>query len=293
MDSHSLFPRKLASLDQTQAEMIYEAIRREIQLAYETALEWLKDNGPWDLLLHLGDITGGHKAQGYRNPSAQQLAREVIAGLSRVADVHCMTGNHDTGYGTIDSFIQGGITMQSIDFCNDALGGLFWTEEKEGLLLIGVSSPIAEYNETDRGILQMQKEQAVFLGDTLSSSKSPWMLCIHNPFSLKYFVSQVRGHTQRLQKVVCGDFHDPRKWKLFRATNHLRALLESGVYESLNKCAFCPSTAPLWWRGYGLLVLSWDGERVRTKEINLNRPAESEDIPTASFWRCLRWMMHK
>lgn len=296
MDSGSLFPRQLATLSQEAAERLYAEMREEIQRAYSVSLEWLKNNGPWDSLVHLGDVTGGYGEQGCHHPSAQRLAREVVADLCGLAPkVRFVLGNHDTGYSHPGSLPGSGISLASITFCREIFGDLFWADEEQGLLSVGICSPIAEYNGPDPEILSFKQRQAEFLEDVLSTHKGSWMLYVHDPFTLKHLAKEIKGHTNQLQRVVRGDFHDPRKWKLLEAIPWASGSILSRqvALKCLRKSAFCPSTAPLWWQGYGLLVLSGDKEKIKAQEIALNRPTESKDLPTSSFWRCLWWMIRR
>lgn len=284
MESRSLFPRQLAALNSKAADKLYAAIRNEIQLACSVSLEWLRNNGPWDCLVHLGDATGGWQERGCGHQSAQKVIRTFARDFANLGYRFLIVpGDHDLGYSLSDD----GINPGSVDFWEQTFGSLFWKQKQEGVLLIGVSSSIAKYNGTERFFLDRKRRQEEFLRDALQKHNGPWILFSHKPFVLKNFGRQIRGHIDQLQKIVCGHFHDPRKGKLLRA---LFQIWDKDV--APDKLVFCPSIAPLWWQGYGALVLS-GSKKIGAQEIAFDRPAGSKNLPTSSFWRCLWWMIRQ
>jgi len=280
-ESDSLFPRQLATLNSKAAEELYALMRDEIQLAYSVSLEWLRKNSPWDLLVHLGDATGGWQERGCSHHSAQKVIRTLASDLVNLGcSFSIVPGDHDLGY-------SHGVDPSSVDFWEQTFGNLFWKQKQGDILLIGVSSSIAEYEGTERFLSVRRKRQEEFLRDALQKHNGPWILFSHKPFVLKNFGRQIEGHVGQLQRIVHGHFHDPRKEKLLRA---LFRIWDRDVVS--DRWVLCPSTAPLWWQGYGALVLS-GSEKIRAQEIALDRPAESKDLPTSSFWRCLWWMIRQ
>lgn len=291
IESNSLFPRQIAALPKEKAEDLYNKMREEIQLAYSTCLDWLRRNSSWDLLVHLGDITGGYKEQGCHYPSAREIVSRVEKDLRDLAPkFRVVLGDHDLGYSHKGSLPGSGINAESIAFCRETFGEFFWTEENDGVLSIGICSPIAEYSGSDAKIAQLKREQAEFVGDMLLSHEGAWMLYTHRPLAVNYLAKQIEGRRKQLLKMVWGHNHDPRKATLLRAIL-LGTTTNKVVRECLKKSVCCPSTAPLWWHGYGLLTLEQKQEKIRARTVILDRPSDSRNLPTSSFWKCLWWMI--
>ncbi len=291
LDSKSLFPRQMARLARPEAEKLYWRMRAEIILAYSTCLQWLmrQRKNDCDLVVHLGDITGGYQEQGCINPAVQVLISQVKRDLGEVSPLaRFVIGDHDTGYTHRGSLPGGGINEESLDFLKATLGQLFWAEEFDGTLHLGVCSPIAQYSGSNPRIAKLRDEQAEFVGDALQRHRGEWMLYIHRPAAVRFLDKEMKDHLGRLRKMVYGHYHDPAKGRLVNAIHLLSLAGDSIVWKCLEKAVLCPSTAPLWWRGYGLLVLNENGSK--NQEIVLSRPPESQDIPASSFWRCLWWM---
>lgn len=292
-ESGSLWPRQMSVLGK-EGPAFYEIIRQEIDLAYTTCLAWLKEQGKWSMAVHLGDITGGFQEKGCYFPSARELVRKVKQDLSALAPkTHIVLGDHDTGYTHKGAMPGSGFNEESVAVF--PMSDVHWAEECDGMLHIGVCSPVAENSESNSFAKTLHKEQLAFLGDTLSSWKGNWVLYIHRPLAISHFTKQIRGHENALVRLVHGHYHDTRKSKLMKAMWNLGALtLQAGMFDwgsagkeirqCLRKSMLCPSVAPLWCRGYGLLA----NQRV----VCVPKPkASDKNLPTASFLKCLWWMI--
>ena len=298
IESNSLFSRQLARFNPDSAKAVYRKIAIDIDRAYYSALRWIGSNVPWDLLIHLGDVTGGHRGKGFSNPSVQQLAKTVVNDLKSFSgEALFVLGEHELRqYRHPNSFTGREINPNDIGACKQVFGELFWAREKQGVLLIGLCSPIAEYQGLNSEILRIQTDQRTFLGDILSGHKDPWILFTHTLYTPTFFVKEITGHTKNLKTIVCGDVHDPRKGKILKRMNQILGSFmfkakNQTLTECLKKSIFCPSTAPLWWQGYGLLTLKYGKQKtLKANEIALNRPPDKE-APTSSLLRCLRWML--
>lgn len=298
IESDSLFRLQLNAISRQEAETLYEKMRREVSLASSTAVRWLEKQGPWDAVVHLGDVTGGYREQGCSHPSCRKIAREIDADLQRVAPrVHYCLGNHETGYSHRGSLAGGGINVDSIEASRAIFGELFWSYQQQEILLVGLCSPIAEYRGSESAILRLQQDQRDFLRETLALHRGPWLLFAHNPFTMKNFVKEIKGRTDQLLGMVCGDVHNPRYQKILSlGAKIVRTFLPDVsswkvTLECLGKCIACPSVAPLWWKGYQLLTLSFEKGRMESQRVVLDRPPESENLPVSSVWRCLLWTL--
>lgn len=296
-ESDSLFPKQLEKLTPIRRRVLYTFIRQEIERAFTTTIEWLRQNGPWDLIVHLGDITGGYGEGGSHHPSVQAIlvrCRDELLTLGR--EVRWCFGNHDTGYGQTSMNVGGsGLAPESLLTLEVVLGSSWWSHEVEGVLLLGLAAPLATYNGPYASVELSRRLQREFVWDTLRTWKGPFVLFAHTIRTVHALAPVLGPHKDRCLAFIYGDIHDPRKAILARLIAPLIRLGGTSKARSLGSLlgrSHCvPSTAPLWWRGYGLLELTIEDGRVKTREIKLSRPRDSVEIPTASFWRCAWWLL--
>lgn len=296
-ESESLFPKQLAKMTPIARRVLYTIMRQEIERAFRTTLEWLQTHGPWDLIVHLGDITGGYGEQGCHHPSARALLIHCRDELQTCApEVRWCIGNHDTGYGGYKlGLSSGGLTPESVATCEEELGSLWWSREVEGVMLLGLASPLATYGGPYPSVELSRRLQREFVWETLRTWKGLFVIFAHTARTAQALAYELGPHVARCLAFIYGDFHDPRKALLARGVapilgvfgNHDLSVL--GRYLVRSSCV--PSTAPLWWRGYGLLELTIESGQVAIREIKLQRPPDSVDIPTASFRRCVWWFL--
>jgi len=297
LESKTLFPRQLDKLSEKDAAALYKKLRDEMMLAYRTACKWLRQQNPC-FIVHCGDVTGGWQERGCFHHSSQFLARACKNELQGIAtqEVLFCVGNHDTGYSHKGSLPGSGIYYDSIEACEQIFGPLFWAKKKEGILMLGVSSSLAEYTGDDSRIINKVRAQLEFVGDTLSKWGGPWIFFSHSPFTPKWFAREIGSRIHNLRAVVCGDWHDPRHGKLARWMAKGFQYFNKGELGVMFKCWTrlipVPSVAPLWWTGYSLLNLNWHDGILTATQVALEHPEESfKDIPTSSKFRGLWWMI--
>ena len=291
--SKSLFPKRLDKMDPEKASALYERMRMGIEHAYRVCLAWIKEHGPWDLIVHLGDVTGGYGERGIAHPSVFPLAEEMMHDLSRVSPrVRVAWGNHETGYA--GSLSQSGITRESVEACERIFGRPFWSETINGLTFVGIATPLACYKGSDAFLCDLKEMQFQFLADTMLPlyDGMPWILCLHTPLDTPFAVSDpdiarmVEGQLIGLERVVFGDLHNPLLGKMLCYLRSVIAPRHFPVRFALRSGALCPSTAPLWWKGYGLLTY----ENGIWNTINLS-DAPHAPLPTSSFLRMTKWFL--
>lgn len=291
-DSKSLFPRQIDSLSEDQAEALYQALRLAIEDAYGAILSWLA-NQQWDLLIHFGDMTGGYQEQGLGDarifPHAVRCKRDMeqISPRPRV----CL-GNHDLGYKHVGSLQGGGISDLSAHKAVELFGDLYWHEVIEGRHIIGVCSSFAEYHGDVPYLLQQKEAQEQFVRDVLRrSSGEPWILCAHDPHTFGELWRVLHPHLASFEQFLYGDLHNPFWGKMKRVQGLFPPPTRKGYTQSVGlvRSSMCPSTAPLWWEGYGCMTVEL-GRQLAVHQVKLPTPDRIKNLPTASLLTCALWM---
>lgn len=236
VESGALFPRLVWYSVGGQA--FYHASRIRIRMRYLETLANLSESGfAWDLVVGLGDITGGWQEEGMVHHSLIPIAREVVEDLGRFAPhLRFVAGNHDTGYGR-----KGGINTLSLKIWEEMFGNLWWTRQTGEVLLCGIAASLAEAAAQFPKYASMQED---CIRDALNEHRgNPWLLFTHSPFGLGKVGRIIEEHKETLLGCVFGDFH------------HLRAGRWATRFLQNRKGIFCPSVAPLWSPGGGFLQL--------------------------------------
>lgn len=283
LDSHSLFPRQMARIPASKAWQAYDQIRFGIQDACDQVLRSI-NNGT---LIHLGDVTGGWREQGMREDNLQQQAKHHVHLLrKKFDDLRFCLGGHDVGYSHRGSLPGSGINVEAVNNCREIFGDLWWLKECEGVCLLGICSPLANYTEKDRGLEKMHCKQERFIDEASHSiDGKPWILFAHDPFLPRIVRNLLRTQLPNCRAFIHGHRHNPWFTKLFRTLGVLRR------DPFLRVSHTCPSVAPLWWRGCGMTEVIVDGKMVTIHDKLIDTPASVAQPPTASFFRCLWWML--
>lgn len=285
-DSQSLFPRQMAKLSSNKANVLYSDLRYGIGDANNFVLQRLLDT-PSDILIHLGDVTGGWQEVGIHEHSLLELARHNITNWKlTTSDLRFCVGRHDTGYSHRGSLPHGGLNIRSVELCREVFGDLWWLKEIEGITLLGICSPVAEYNKSNERLSKLQSQQEEFLLNANNRiDGKPWILFAHDPFLPKIVSHQLQHQIPNCKAFIHGRLHNPAYTKWLRKLGWLfgRPLLR--------KSHTCPSVAPLWYHGGGMMELTIDGTMVTIENRFVDLPPSATNVPTASFFRCLRWML--
>lgn len=292
MESQSLFPRQLAKMKKEEANRLYDSLRLTISKSLGRVAEWLFAKKPWDLIVHLGDVTGGWQEQGCAHPLAQEEARKANWLLKKLCPkVRYCLGNHDLGYSHPGSLLQGGLNEESLDACKEIFGHpVMQSGFAAPCKMIGAWAPLFEYKGDNGKIINFQGLQkgileTAFLEYEDDEKAFPFLFFFHTPFLPKSVKEILRKHRDRFRGLVYGDLHNPRYEKILR----LHGLLTGNPF--LRKSHLCPSVAPLWWRGCGLLEINTDQAEPVIRRHLLTPPEEARNLPTASALRCLLWML--
>ena len=160
---------------------------------------------------------------------------------------------------------------------------------------MGVCTSFAEYKGSNPYLMQQKKAQDTFLRDTLHEHQGkPWILCAHDPGTFGDLWKILHPHLSTFEHLFYGDLHNPLWGKMKRVQGLFPPPTRKGYTQSvgLSRSSMCPSTAPLWWEGYGLMTVGL-GEQVEVHEVKLDTPTKVKQLPTASFLTCIWWMIKR
>lgn len=288
--SGSLWPHQMDALPPEEAAQTYEAIRQGTSSAFDAVMQWAREKGGWDAVIHTGDVTGGWQEKGMVHDTVLDEARKThtaLQGLSPV--VRYAMGNHDVGYGK-----EGGMNEAALSNAEATFGPLHWADELDETLLIGVASSLAEYEGGDSEILARKNRQAEFVGDTLLDHKGRWVFIAHDPRTPVYFVPQIKDRMRDMGAFAYGDLHVPLFGSLYSGVAQWQRFLpneRAKVFgQAHQKGLMVPSTAPLWWGGHGLRTMTVQNGTVSSERIQLPVTDAAKDLPTANAFRALAWM---
>lgn len=297
-ESGSLFPKALKGLPRKDAEARYETMVQGIRGAYESCISYAEEDGPWDMVVHLGDVTGGWKCRGMTEPSVQATAHQCVEDLRQLAPtVRFCTGNHDLGYDHPSEKL-GGINIEALRAAEVCFGPLYWTDEGNETRLLGVSSSLASYRGDDPALMEERDLQREFVGDTLASHRNnPWMLFGHDPMTPHSLGTVLAPHMERMKGFVFGDLHTPVVGGLVRGGLQLARMLPGEALQVLGqaheKSHMVPSTAPLWWKGHGLSTIDLNEDKLSVQRTHLPIPEQTRELMKqmpATYPRSLAWM---
>jgi len=289
--SRSLFPGYIDSLEADRRDDVYRALTCVLSHCHDEVVRFLANakQRPWDMLIHLGDVTGGWNECGIDHPSVLSLAEKALEKYKSVAHfVGICWGNHDTGYA--DTI--GGLSVESIYACR-RLSPLHWSHYREGILFLGVCSPLMSYyhGEHTNLISDLREEQLAFVAQTLASHKGmPWVLCTHD-VDFSPFAKVLHPYTDTLIHVLYGDKHSPLGAKLEKVKGYLNPLSYlSFAGMCRRRGTLCPSVAPLWWHGGACIT----GEVLNGKlKLTINESVLSPELAAwvndfrfSSFIKC-------
>ncbi len=264
IDSQSIFPGYIRLQRSGRRQDVYDLIRTTIRDCNDVVLGSIRSSVP-DLLVHLGDVMSGYKETGIAHPSVSGLAVDILEGYRRVsAETRICWGNHDVGYlgrsRTPDP--------ESVLMCEE-LSPLFWSYDAEGVLVVGICSPLLEKNSlhipeaSDRA-----SDQEDFLSDVLRSNKGRrWILCSHQPVKGR-ITKIIEPHRSALDREMCGHRHIPG--------------------------TPCPSSAPISWRGGAWVDSVIYGDKAFFSNRECVYPFELservKEFPFSSLPKALFWM---
>jgi len=291
--SAALFPRRLRALPLEEQSTLYRTVALEVERAYEACVEEIAHSQA-DAIIHLGDVTSGWGRGGMGDPSVRDMAQRCADDLRRLGKpLYCTLGNHDMGKNGRES----GDLALAAEAYESIFGQLFWQFPAGDTLALGMCSPLAYYTGKDERLLRRKRAQEDFLADTLAANADKrWTLYVHDPFVLGNVIRQIGPHLKRCRKIVVGHFHRPVTGRALRyfARSPLCPLFVNDVRtrRAFRKVVVAPSTAPLWYKGYGWLQADIEGSKVRFQRREAQRPEGSQEVPTRSLAWCLSGLDH-
>ncbi|MDO8511650.1 MAG: metallophosphoesterase [bacterium] len=288
LESRSLFPHQLDKLTVTQACRLYDDLRNGIAEANTVVMSAVCQNDEkWTALIHTGDATGGWQERGLVDQSVIDLAKKCVKQLNETThNLHFCLGGHDTGYAHPGSLPGSGMSYSSLINCVEIFGDLWWFERYNDFCLLGICSPIASYSGSDNDLLHIQERQERVVATKIAElSETPWILFAHEPFLPNKMKPLLSGASKTCKAFIHGHRHDPK------FTKFIRALGTVTRDPFLRVSHTCPSVTPLWWPGCGWMEIAIEKTKMTIKSHQVPVPESIAKLPTASFWRCLWWML--
>jgi predicted phosphodiesterase len=287
--SAALFPRRLRAMPLEEQSALYRKVSLEVERAYEACVESIQ-HADADAIIHLGDVTSGWGRGGMGDASVRDMAERCADDLRRLGKpLYCTLGNHDMG-SKVDKEPEA--ISNAADTYEAIFGPLFWHFMAGDILMLGMCSPLAYYTGNDERLLKRKRDQEAYLADTLNAHPDTrWVLYVHDPLAVQSVIKQVGPHMKRCDRVVVGHFHRPIAGGIVRGLARTPiaplALRDVNFRRALRKTYVAPSTAPLWYKGYGWVQADIDGSNVDFTRIEAPKPEASEEIPTRSLAWCL------
>ncbi len=299
--SRAMFPRKMQMLGERTAAVVYRQIVMAIEAATNVVIEWLQATGPWDLIVHVGDVTSGWKERGIVHHSVIEIAERLMQQFRLLTPrLVVVPGDHDVGYGTLG----GGINVEALTACKKIFGPLCRVEvlEEQNLLLIAVCSSLAQYQGNNTEILNIKHAQEELITRTLRAyPKFGWFLCAYHPDTPRWLAPVILPHLSRLRCFTFSHLHMPGAGALERSKAILNpARLWSPEAQVLGvahqRSIFCPSVAPVWSAGHRLLTLTIPDHKqgqdwILPNHISLEPTSWTRGLPITNPLWCAWWTM--
>lgn len=287
--SAALFPRRLRAMPLEEQSALYRKVSLEVERAYEACVESIQ-HADADVIVHLGDVTSGWGRGGMGDASVRDMAARCAEDLRRLGKpLYCTLGNHDMG-SKIDD--EPKAISEAADTYEAIFGDLFWNFMAGDVLMVGMCSPLAFYAGNDSRLLKRKRDQEAFLADTLAAHpRKRWVLYVHDPLAVKHVLAQVGPHMRRCDRVVVGHYHRPVVGGMLRSFGRSPIapfiVGDVNLRRALRKTYVAPSSAPLWYKGYGWVQADIEGSEVDFTRVEVPKPLASEKVPTRSLTWCL------
>lgn len=297
-ESNSLFPGAIASYPPEKQQAQYDRLRIPCEIAERLVRNRMTEDS-LDLVVHTGDMVGGWKERGIRHESVEKVVVDAMENYREAFDNFlAVPGNHDLGYNTSTTEHGSGINRDAVAFWRRQVGELWWSRDLGNLLLLGIASPIAEYEGEDQGLRAQRNLQRNFLKEKLRDHPGGYViLFIHDASAVKHLADVLEPHLKRIKLLVYGDQHTPRFSWVMRILGYFGlpfAFLQRWrvVTALFRKSVLCPSTAPLWHKGCMYLTLDINPHTAATEATThkLAIPTPIEKTPTNGLLRCAWWM---
>lgn len=281
-ESLALYPHYVDLLGHEEGNRFFERVRDETGRSFRACMHSMRGQ-QYDRIVHGGDVTGGWQERGMCDPITQNIGRNTVRALRDLCgDVLFTVGNHDTGYRKLSTVEGSGVVMESVEACRDIFGPLYWKRQDGDMLSVGIASSLADYDGSETRLQAMRLNQEDFVESELSTRRGlPWTLYTHDLAALSSLSPLLLPHAEHCQGIVFGDLHRPLNGRIAKTLHGLR---RPALRPLLRKGVLCPSVAPLWWKGYGRLDVTYQNGTMTSQRIDIPRPADSVRLPTESAW---------
>lgn len=293
---------KFFGLEKWLAKTISDYWREKRDNYVHQALAEIAENGPFDLVISLGDQTHDSGSRGLvseRTKDAARQIKKIIKKLlgkkgepptvpakelenERLVEV---PGNHDTGWSDATNlafitgdWVAGGPSLESLKTFEEIHGPLCGFKKIHGYLFIWLNSecflikPSSRVTSEQRTLLEEQKKiQLEFLNKTLAKNDEPVFLLLHDSGAL--LCSELRAalkvsrESKRLVATLCGHIHARWLYRLYL----LFANWQLWWWARKHRVQIIPSIWGVWWLGAGWANLSLDIKPLTLEMYSINR----------------------
>jgi hypothetical protein len=142
----------------------------------------------------------------------------------------------------------------------EIFGKLFWEDEIEGVLHVGLCSPLIEYDGGEKKLLGLKTEQENFFKAVLGRNERV-VVYLHDAGALEKFKDVLGLNLHKVDYFVQGHLHDPRVMWFLRFGSKARSVFYPSarnrfLYSVNSRSYVCPGVAPAWYKGQSLLELT-------------------------------------
>lgn len=291
--SKSLWPNHMARIGEEAEKKLYAQLVESIHLADEAFFRWLDTEPPFDMIIHLGDATGGFLEEGCHEAETRSLLAAYYQRLrTYTPEVYGCPGQHDLGYGR-ERFMNvslpgAGLSMESLCAFREIAGHLWWSQKIFEFLFLGICSSLADYEADDPAILELKNEQNDFLKRKLHSHNGPIVLCTHDWQAPRHLNGNLQYHTQRIHRMIFGDLHNRFSGKIVKALYYPFPGLQA---HCMRRSFMVGSVAPLWCNGHRAAIATVTPEKFTIHSVQFPPLPEYKKPPTTNLVRSAVWMI--
>lgn len=244
------------------------------QKAFKKVIKKALNNGPYDLVIGLGDYTPGTNESGMITEKAREQYVLFESSLGRIGAKKLLVwGDHDAGYkfdvsgrmGIKIGTEEGGISPESVEAATRLIGPPFGCFFVSGVKFVFISTNLVRNvdKKSPKELQMLKLEQENFLAKTLCGSKKNVFLLLHDPTALGKNTAVrkiIDSNREKIEAIFHGHFHAEFSRFFAKLSPVCRDLCKN--YETI----LVPATWGFMGIGGGFITMDIYGGRVCTIE---------------------------